>query len=98
MERTTKAQLYRMVYQLNEKLGRPLTQYSGYGKTLTGNKGHLFLDHNATYGGWQLSEMCGNGTGERTHFSGRRFSAKEMWWMLYAVKETVFHGEFQKAA
>lgn len=96
MERTTKAQLTAMVLQLNQKLNRPLVAWSkGTTGRLKSNPGHLMLDHNSCYGGYQLVEIDNESGGERTHFSGHRFSAGEMWWMLYAVREIVMHGQFE---
>ena len=94
MERTTRKQLESMVYQLNVKLNRPLVSYSGFQETFKSNPGHFMLDHNSTYGGYQLVEIDNETGGEKTHFSGHRFSAQEMWWMLYAVKECIVHDQF----
>ena len=101
MERTTKAQLKSMVDGLNKALNRPQFAWtiSPLGAEVQVNKsnpGHLMLDHNSIYGGYQLVEIDNESGGQRLHFSGRRFSAQEMWWMLYAVRESVIHGEFKR--
>jgi len=95
MERTTRKQLENMVYQLNVRLNRPIVAWSGYQETLKSNVGHFMLDCNPTYGGYQLNEIVNEQGGEKGHFSGRRFSASEMWWLLYAVRECTEFDQFK---
>lgn len=95
MERTSRKQLDSLVYQLNVRLNRPLTRFKTNQPGSRMNIGHFMLDHNPSYGGYQLVEIDNESGGERTHFSGRRFSAQEMWWMLYAIREVIIHNEFK---
>ena len=68
-ERITQAWLNKRVGLLNDMLGRPKTQYTKKaGGGLTGNKGHLFIDH--AYSGVKVAMMAGNGTGEHNISDG----------------------------
>lgn len=56
-----------MVVRLNHRLDRPSEQYSKNGnqsKSIVQNSGHLYIDHNADYGGYRLEEMMEHGTCE----------------------------------
>lgn len=68
-ERITDAWLTKRVGLLNDMLKRPKTQYTEKtGGGLTGNRGHLFIDH--AYGGVKVAMMAGNGTGEHNISDG----------------------------
>ncbi len=68
-DRITTAWLEKRIGLVNDMLGRPKTQYTEKaGGGLTGNRGHLFIDH--AYGGVKVAEMAGGGTGENNISEG----------------------------
>ena len=88
-----KRYLKQSVERLNERLNRPLAGWTrGPDNKLTGNIGHLFLDHAACYGGYRLTEIFNEGGGQCGFNDGgtsTRLSNKEMTAYLRGIHDTL---------
>jgi hypothetical protein len=89
MERTTKSQLRSMVTHLNKVLNRPTEMFDANRKF---NPGHLYLDKIDS--GWRLEEISPNG-GSKTPVGSYRYTAGEMWRVLYILREVLEFGSLK---
>jgi hypothetical protein len=81
-KRITRETLEKMVARITELTGRPTEQYTGVAPNCKPNVGALTLDHNANYGGYDLTELKERGGSASligNSFAGNgRMSPKEM--------------------
>lgn len=92
MARFTQMQVSSQFRRFAELMGRSLEQYKdGRDKkgNLIPNAGALILDHNATYGGYVIEEMC-EGGGVDNPFGSARRGAQEMWYCLHFAIAAVY--------
>lgn len=88
--RITKKMLNQLIERLNDNLDRPADAYTKDASgQWTANAGHLQLDHNPIYGGYQLQEIVNSSGGVDDRVFGldwgHRLTNKEMYYFLKGI-------------